>query len=134
LDWGNGPVRSKEKTDAIGAPVAVLVNRDTAAGAEALAGALRQAGAALILGTRTAGQAMITQEFTLKNGDRLRIGTTPVKLGDGSPLSAKGIAPDISVEVTRDDERAYYADAFRVIPRGNLLSSQTLSLANPPSG
>ena len=134
LDWGNGAVKAKEKTDAISVPVAVLVNHDTTGAAEALAAILRQAAAALIIGNKTAGQAMIMQEYPLKNGDRLRIATTPVKLGDGTELSSKGLAPDIAVEVSSDDERAYYADAFRVVPRGNMLASQTLSLTNAANG
>ncbi len=134
LDWGNGVVKSREKKDAISAPVAVLVNRETSGAAEALAAIMRQTGAGLILGNKTAGQAMITQEFPLRNGDRLRIGTAPVKLGDGTELSGKGVAPDIAVDVTRDDERAYYADAFRAIPRGNLIASPIISLTNGPSG
>jgi hypothetical protein len=134
LDWGNGTVKAKEKTDAISVPVAVLVNRETTGAAEALAAVLRQAAAALILGNKTAGQAMIMQEYPLKNGDRLRIATTPVKLGDGTELSSNGLAPDIAVDVSSEDERAYYADAFRVLPRGNLLASQTLSLTNSSSG
>jgi hypothetical protein len=134
LDWGNGTVKAREKSDAIGAPVAVLVNRETTGAAEALAGVLRQAAAALVLGHKTAGQAMIMHEYPLKNGDRLRIATTPVKLGDGTELSSQGIAPDIAVEVSSDDERAYYADAFKTVPRGNLLASQTVSLTNAPGG
>src|SRR3989442_1424259 len=61
LNWGKGVVKSKAKKDAVGLPVAVLVNHRTAGAAEALAGVLRETGAALILGSRTAGQAMITQ-------------------------------------------------------------------------
>jgi hypothetical protein len=133
LDWGEGPVRSKEKTDAIAGPIAVLVNGQTAGGAEALAGVLRQAGAALILGSKTAGQAMIAQEFPLRNGDRLRIGTTPVKLGDGSAISGQGLAPDITVEVSVEDDRAYYMDAFRDLPRANLAANTVLSLTNGAS-
>ena len=132
LDWGDGPARSKDKTDAINGPIAVLVNHQTAGAAEALAGVLRQAGAALVLGSKTAGQAMIAQEFPLRNGDRLRIGTTPVKLGDGSPISGQGLAPDISVEVSADDDRAYYVDAFREMPRANLAANTVLSLTNAP--
>jgi hypothetical protein len=133
LDWGNGPVRSKQKSDAISGPVAVLVNRQTTGAAEALAGVLRQTGAALILGNKTAGQAMVAQEFSLHNGDRLRIGTTPVKLGDGSSISGQGLAPDISIEISAEDDRAYYADAFRELPRVNLAANTTLSLTNPAS-
>jgi len=134
LNSGNGLVRSKEKADAISVPVAVLVNRDTAGAAEALAAVMRQTGAGLILGGKTAGQAMIAQDFPLKNGDRLRIATAPIQLGDGSALSFQGLKPDIAVAVTPEDERAYYADAFRVPGRNDLLTGSGFSLTNPPTG
>ena len=118
LDWGTGMVRSKDKSDAISLPVAVLVNRQTAGAAEALAAVLRETGSGLILGDRTAGQAMIAQEFPLKNGERLRIATAPIQLGDGSALSEQGLKPDITVEVTPADERAYYADAYKAPRQG----------------
>jgi C-terminal processing protease CtpA/Prc len=130
LDWGSGQVRSKEKGEAIAEPVAVLVNRQTSGAAEALAGVLRQAAAALVLGHRTAGQAMIAQEYPLKNGDRLRIRINPVKLGDGSALSGDGLAPDISVDVSADDEQAYFADAYQQIPRVALSANTQLALTN----
>lgn len=55
---------------------------------------------------------MIAQEYPLKNGDRLRIVTTPIQMGDGSVLS-EGVKPDIAVEVSPQEERAYYGDAYR---------------------
>jgi hypothetical protein len=117
LNWGTGLVSSTEKNDAITIPVAVLVNGQTAGAPEAVAGMLRMLGAGLILGNQTAGQALIAQEFRLKNGDRLRIGIAPIALGDGSELGASGVKPDITVEVSSQDERVYYADAFKVIPK-----------------
>jgi C-terminal processing protease CtpA/Prc len=130
LDWGNGLVRSKAKPECIGVPVAVLLNKGTAAGAEALAAALRESGAGLLLGGRTAGQAMVMQEFTLAGGQRLRIARAPVRLGDGAALSADGLQPDIAVEVDPQDERAYYADAYAVLPNKGLFSSGALSATN----
>ena len=50
LNWGNGMVRSKEKTNAIALPVAVLVNRQTAGAAEALAAAVQGQPALIIVG------------------------------------------------------------------------------------
>jgi len=129
LNWGTGMVRSKAKTDAITLPVAVLVNRQTAGAAEALAAAMRETGAGLVLGGKTAGQAMVAQEFPLKNGDRLRIATAPVQLGDESALPEQGLKPDITVEVSADDERAYYADAFKGGERTNLQASAASSAA-----
>jgi hypothetical protein len=134
MNWGNGMVRSKENSDAISVPVAVLVNSETAGAAEALAAMLREAGAGIILGSKTAGQAMITEEFPLKNGDRLRIATAPVELGDGTLLSAQGLTPDISVEVSPADERAYYADAYQVRNKNDLLAAGGGALTNTAGG
>jgi C-terminal processing protease CtpA/Prc len=130
LNWGNGLVRSQEKTNAITVPVAVLVNRFTAEAAEALAAAMRESGAGLILGRRTAGEAMVTQDFPLKNGQLLRIATAPVQLGNGSSLSSQGVKPDITVEVTREDERAFYADAYKLPGKSPLTAGVGLSLTN----
>jgi hypothetical protein len=134
LDWGTGMVRSKDKSDAISLPVAVLVNRQTAGAAEALAAVLRETGSGLILGNRTAGQAMIAQEFPLKNGERLRIATAPIRLGDGSTLSEQGLSPDITVVVTAADERDYYADAYNVPRKTELLAAAAVALTNQASG
>ena len=135
LNWGNGVVRSTEKEDAITIPVAVLVNHETAAAAEALAAVLRETGAGLVLGSVTAGQATVARDFTLKNGNRLRIATAPIQFGEeGVQLPAGGLKPDIAVEVPRADERAYYADAFVELPKAALLAGANLSLTNEASG
>ena len=130
LFWGTKPVQSKEKKDVITIPVAVLVNKQTAGAPEALAALMRQTGAGLILGSVTAGRAMIAQEFPLKNGERLRIATSPIVMGDGSSVSSQGLKPDIAVDVSSADERAYFADAFKVIPRTNAAAGSSLSPAN----
>ena len=138
LDWGSGTAESKAKTDTLLLPVAVLVNRETGGAAEALAAVMRETGAGLILGSATAGRAMMTQEFPLKNGQRLRIATSPVKLGDGTALSAQGVKPDIEVAVSVGDERAYFKDAYTVLSGTNTRTGAELALAglaggtNPP--
>jgi C-terminal processing protease CtpA/Prc len=133
LFWGTKPVESKEKKDAIMIPVAILVNKQTAGAPEALAAIMRQTGAGLILGGVTAGRAMIAQEFPLKDGERLRIATSPIVMGDGSSVSSQGLKPDILVDVSFADERDYYADAFKVIPRTNSAGS-SVSRTNLASG
>jgi hypothetical protein len=119
LDWGQGLVQSKEKADALTVPVATLVNKQTAASAEALAAVLRETGTGLILGSQTAGEAMIAQDYPLKTGQRLRIATAPIRLGDGSLLSDTGVKPDIQVEVAPLAEQSYYADAFKEFSKAN---------------
>ena len=127
LFWGTKPVQSKEKKDPITVPVAVLVNKQTAGAPEALAALIRQTAAGLILGSTTAGRAMVAQEFPLKDGEKLRIATSPIVMGDGSSVSSQGVKPDIAVDVNAAEERAYYADAFKVIPRTNAGSSSLLA-------
>jgi len=119
LFWGTKPVQSKEKKDAIMIPVAILVNKQTAGAPEAFAAIMRQTGAGLILGSVTAGRAMVAQEFPLKDGEKLRIATSPIVMGDGSSVSSLGLKPDIAVDVNSADERQYYADAFKVIAKTN---------------
>jgi hypothetical protein len=114
LDWGAGSARATQKTNAITAPMAILVNAQTAGAAESLAAALREADIGLILGATTAGQANIFKEFTLGNGDKLRIATAQIKLGDGTVL-AKGLKPDIAVETSLADERAYLDDPYKML-------------------
>jgi len=117
LDWDEGSIHSTGKADAINVPVAVLVNRRTTGAAEALAAALRETDAAVLIGSRTAGQARIFKEFDLSNGQRLRVATGQVSVGKGKPLSATGVAPDIEVLVSGEDETAYFVDAFKVLSR-----------------
>src|SRR2546421_5990856 len=117
LDWDEGSIHSTGKADAINVPVAVLVNRRTTGAAEALAAALRETDAAVLIGSRTAGQARIFKEFDLSNGQRLRVATGQISVGKGKALSATGVAPDMEVPVSGEDETAYFADAYKVFSR-----------------
>lgn len=133
LNWGSGVVRSRDKSDAISLPVAVLINARTARAAEALAAVLRESGAGLLLGNPTAGEALVAQEYPLKNGQRLRIATAAVQVGESTLLSAQGVKPDIQVQVSPADEREYYADAYRELSKTNLAAGSTVA-TNQPNG
>jgi C-terminal processing protease CtpA/Prc len=129
LDWGKGMIRSSANSNAITVPLTVLVNRQTGGAAEVLAAVLQQTGAALVLGSRTAGAGMVSEEFPLKEGGRLRIATAPVHLGDGTAMSTEGLKPEIAVGVSPQDEQAYYADAFRDLSRTGLIANVSTNLA-----
>jgi hypothetical protein len=127
LKSGNRTLSSEAKTNAIRVPVAVLVNRETAGAAEALAALMRNTGAGLLLGSQTAGRAMILQDFQLSTGSRLRVAVAPVLLGDGSALPSQGLGPDISVAVAPDEERAYFANSFLIGQNTNAMPVARLS-------
>jgi hypothetical protein len=117
LDWEEGSARSTAKAESITVPLAVLVNQQTSGAAEALAAVLRETDAAVLIGSRTAGQAQVFKELDLSNGQRLRIATGQVKIGKGKPLPATGVVPDIEVSIGAEDERVYFDDPFKVLPR-----------------
>ncbi len=134
LDWGDGSVRTTENTNALRLPVAVLVNHQTVAAAEALAAVLRDAGVALILGTNTAGKAVVAKDFRLKNGEVLRIAGAGVKLGSGAVLSSAGVKPDIEVAVSASAEKAYRGDPFKDLSNTNVTLAATGGGTNGVAG
>ena len=134
IDWGQGVVSSKEKSDAIRLPVGVLVNRESGGAAEALAAIFRETGTGLILGGVTAGRAMIGEEFPLKNGQRLRVATLPVKVGDAVALTPRGLKPDIEVQASPQEERGFLDDPYSTSPKPVAAGGGGQSLTNQPAG
>lgn len=133
LDWGQGAAKSTDKTNAFRQPVAILVNHYTTGAAEALAAVLRQKDIGLLIGTNTPGQASITKDFPLNNGSHLRIAVASVKAGDGQVVER--LKPDIQVDVNPDDERAYFLDAYKVLPRataGGMTNLASVTITNKP--
>jgi Peptidase family S41 len=110
LKWDHEVEESRPARELISGPLMILINGETSGAAEALAAALREADAGLILGSPTAGLAMSTRDFPLENGQWLRIAANPVKLGDGAVISR--VLPDITVTVSLDDERAFLKNPY----------------------
>lgn len=123
VDWGEGWKKSSGKTNLISLPVALLVNRKTTGAAEALAGMLRYREVGLLIGTNTAGEASMAREFSLKTGHRLRLAVAPVKVANGRELPFSGIKADIEVQVSPEDEAAWYEDAYKALPKPARLAS-----------
>jgi hypothetical protein len=121
LDWGKGVEGSSSARELIPGPLVVLVNGETGGAAEALAAALREADAGLIIGNPTAGLAMTTRDFPLKNGEQLRIAMNPVKLGSGVAIAH--VSPDIAVAVSPDDERAYLKNPYATLAQNDVAAT-----------
>jgi hypothetical protein len=105
-------------------PLVVLVNGGTSGAAEALVAALHKAGVALIIGSPTAGAAVTFKEFVLKDGERLLIATTPVKV-DGQALPSNGLKPDIAVVVNADQERAVWDNPYGTSAQSTAVAATT---------
>lgn len=128
LEWPGGSIASTNKENAIPAPVVVLVNAKTRGASEAFAAILRAADRALTIGGKTAGQASIFKEFPLATGQKVRIATADVKLA-GGPSLAGGLTPDIPVDTTLAEDKAYMSDPYKQVRlAGSDSDSQTNSM------
>ena len=77
-----------------GAPIAVLVNGNTASAAEILAAALRQNDRALLLGARTYGKGTVQTVMPLSGGGALKLTTARYYTPAGDSINGIGIEPD----------------------------------------
>lgn len=83
--------------------VVVLVNENTAAEAELIAGALREAGGMKLVGVTTNGHANLQSYFTLaSSGAAVRVTVGTLELIKGGSWEGKGLAPDTLVKLTGD--------------------------------
>ena len=96
-------------------PVVVLVNQGTASAAEILAGAIKDNGCGLIVGTQTYGKGAIQNVWQITNGGGLRLTTAHYFTPSGEALDGKGITPQYVVEPSANDADAPYLDWYRPI-------------------
>jgi carboxyl-terminal processing protease len=95
------------------APLAVLVNENSASSAEILAGALRDNARAPVIGETTFGTGTVLSEFVLRDGSSILLGVAEWLTPDGDFIRETGITPDVRVPLgegaeplTPDDVRA----------------------------
>lgn len=114
FDAGDGLLSTPTVTNRFDGPLAVLVNGQTHGAAEALATALQQRGAALLVGDATAGDAAVVQDLPLTTGQRLRVTLSQVKFAEGHTVPLSGTLPDLRLPIVANAERAYLRDPFTV--------------------
>jgi carboxyl-terminal processing protease len=80
-------------------PLVVLVNVGSASAAEVVAGALRDAHRAVLVGETTFGTGTVLKEFPLSDGSALLLAVGEWLTPDGHTIWHKGIAPDVEVSL-----------------------------------
>jgi len=75
-------------------PIVVLVDEETASGAEMFAEALRDAGIANLAGRSTAGRDSVQTVFPLSNGAGLKLTTGNLVVGRATEIPEGGLTPD----------------------------------------
>lgn len=83
-------------------PMAVLINSGSASAAEIVAGALRDANRAELIGETTFGTGTVLNEFPLPGGSEILLAVEEWLTPDGKSFWHKGITPQIEVELSPD--------------------------------
>lgn len=96
-------------------PIVVLVNGGSASASEIVAGALKDAGRGLIVGTQTFGKGSVQTITPLENGGAVTLTTALYFTRSGNSLQAKGVAPDIEVQ-DAEAEKAAKVEARTKLP------------------
>ncbi|HYZ40433.1 MAG TPA: S41 family peptidase [Stellaceae bacterium] len=78
-------------------PIVTLINGGTAREAELVAGALQDNHRAVVLGTKSFGEASIESLIPLGNGGAIRLTTARFTTPSGREIQGKGLQPDLSV-------------------------------------
>jgi carboxyl-terminal processing protease len=86
-----------------GAAVVVLVDHDTASGAEIFAAALQEAKLATLVGSKTAGNVGVATQLMLPDGSVLQVTEQRFVSPAGAQLDGVGVTPDIQVDLTDED-------------------------------
>jgi len=84
-------------------PLAVLVGRGSASGAEVVAAALRDNGRAVIIGSTTFGKGSVNHLRELSDGGALYITIARWLTPSGEQIEGIGLAPDIEIVPTEED-------------------------------
>src|SRR5213075_3021595 len=90
-------------------PLAVLVNEGSASGAEIVSGALKDLHRAILVGETTFGKGSVQNVMQLPDGSALRFTTAKYYTPSKQVINANGVAPNIRVPLTADQERVLFA-------------------------
>lgn len=86
-----------------GIPTIILINEGSASASEIVAGALRDNGAAKLMGTKTFGKGSVQQLERFADGSVLKVTIARWFTPKGINIDKEGIKPDVEVKRTDDD-------------------------------
>jgi carboxyl-terminal processing protease len=100
---------SGAKKDRPNFPMALLINEGSASGAEIVAGALKDLHRAILVGETTFGKGSVQNVMQLPDGSAVRFTTAKYYTPSRQVIQGNGVAPNIHVPVTAEQERALFA-------------------------
>lgn len=100
--YGTEEVYTAEDGHSLDLPIVVLVNGNSASASEVFTGALKDYGAALIVGTKTFGKGIVQTLLPLSDGSAVKLTTNHYYTPKGQDIHGKGIEPDIEIELNEE--------------------------------
>jgi len=86
-------------------PLAVLINEGSASASEIVAGAIKDYGRGVLVGTDSFGKGTVQETFPLPNGEAITMTIARYYLPSGETINEAGIVPDITVEAFQPTEK-----------------------------
>ncbi len=90
-------------------PIALLINEGSASGAEIVSGALKDLHRAILVGETTFGKGSVQNVMQLPDGSAVRFTTAKYYTPGKQVIQGNGVAPNIRVAMTPEQERALFA-------------------------
>lgn len=112
----NTAISAKDDGNEPNCPIVVLVNEGSASASEIVAGALRDNGRGILLGTKTFGKGSVQTLIPLEDGAALKLTTAQYYTPSGRSIQAEGIVPDITLKYIRptpDNDAENESEAVR---------------------
>ncbi|NBW10582.1 MAG: peptidase S41 [Caulobacteraceae bacterium] len=113
--------------------LAVLVDRSSRSAAELTPAALQEAGRAVIVGEKTAGAVLISQDTRLADGGRLTLSRADFVTRGGIRLEKRGVHPDITVADADEPASAAAPDPALDAAVATLRRREAADRASPPT-
>lgn len=89
-------------------PMVVLINGSSASASEIVAGALRDHGLAVLVGTTTFGKGLVQSIVPLRDGGAISLTEQVYLTAGGHDINQVGIVPDYEIEISEEEELAIY--------------------------
>lgn len=92
---GEDKVYYSDEDQMYSGPLAILVNGNSASGAELFAGAVQDYGLGPVIGEQTYGKGVVQTTYSLSDGSAFKLTTEKYFTAGGQDIDGKGITPDI---------------------------------------
>lgn len=111
-------------------PLVVLIDGGSASASEILSGALQDNERAVLVGTQTFGKGLVQSVRGLGDGSGLAVTVAKYLTPDGRDINQAGIAPDIEIELTEEQQEALFRDRTQIGTENDPQYAQALQILN----